>query len=331
MKLGIYFDMRNPPKWGRPSAQLYGQTLEQIEEAETLGIDYVWFSEHHFFEDGYLPQTLTMAAAAAARTSQIRIGTAVLLAPLKPAVHIAEEAAIVDILSDGRLELGLGAGYVASEFEAYGADLKTRFDTCDERVREIRELLAEKITPKPVQDSLPIWLGYMGPKGAKRAGRLGCGLLTNAHLEPYLEGLAEGGYSKDAAKMSGLLWMVVSSDPEAAFEKILPHYAWQLNSYAQAQIGAQAEARTQAEGSTKNNPLTVEKLQKLGRKPDRSGSLQVLTPDEAVEHIKRETEGLPVVEMHAWASIAGMDDSLVAEHINLLATQVTPQIKSNPK
>ena len=90
--------------------------------AERLGADSVWLSEHHLFEDGYLPQPLTMAAAIAARTKRIRIGTAVLLAALRPAVQIAEEAAIVDLVSGGRLVLGFGAGYVPREFEAYGAE-----------------------------------------------------------------------------------------------------------------------------------------------------------------------------------------------------------------
>ena len=319
MDLGIYFDMRNPPEWEKPSDQLYAGTLEHIESAEALGIDYVWLSEHHFFEDGYLPQILTMAAAIAARTSRIRIGAAVILAPLRPAVQTAEEAAIVDILSSGRLDLGLGTGYVIPEFEAFGADIKTRFDTCDKRAVEIRELLAEKITPKPIQDPIPMWMGYMGPKGARRAGRLGYGLLTNANLEPYLEGLAEGGHDPKTAKMSGLLWMVVSSDPEAAFQKILPHYAYQANSYAYA---------TSLKRSEPPKPLTPEKIQKLGRKSDRPGSLQVLTPDEAVKHIKNQTKDLPVVEMHTWASIAGMSDDLVEESINLLATQVKPQLKN---
>src|SRR5258708_6520929 len=68
MKVGLYFDLRNPPRWRRSWSRTYGFTLEMCEEAERLGADSVWFSEHHLFEDGYLPQPLIMAAAAAART-----------------------------------------------------------------------------------------------------------------------------------------------------------------------------------------------------------------------------------------------------------------------
>ncbi len=321
MELGIYFDMRNPPQWARPPAELYGETLEIIEQAESSGISFVWLSEHHFFEDGYLPQTLTIAAAIAARTSKIRIGTAVILAPLRPALQIAEEAAIVDILSSGRLELGLGSGYVIDEFEAFEADISKRFSACNARVEEIRDLLKNKVTPKPVQDPMPIWLGYMGPKGAKMAGKLGCGLLHAGNLEPYLQGLSEGGYEPSDAKMSGLMWILISKDPEAAFEKVLPHTAWQLNSYAQAT----------AKGRSKPpRPITVEDLRKAGRKskePEKNpAGLQVLTPDEAVDFIRIITKGLPVVEMHSWANIAGMPTQLALEHIELLATQVKPKL-----
>ena len=81
-KLGVYLDLRNPPAWRRDWNQLYGFTLELCEEAERLGADSVWLSEHHGFEDGYLTQPLTFASAIAARTRRIRIGTAVVILPI---------------------------------------------------------------------------------------------------------------------------------------------------------------------------------------------------------------------------------------------------------
>ncbi|UXX91510.1 LLM class flavin-dependent oxidoreductase [Streptomyces sp. AD2-2] len=89
-----------------------------------------------------------MAAAAAARTSRIRLGTAVVPAPLHAAPELAEQAAIVDIISDGRLDLGLGTGYRVPEYRLYGADLARRYSTTDQRVREIRGLWSESlVTP----------------------------------------------------------------------------------------------------------------------------------------------------------------------------------------
>ncbi len=75
MKVGLYFDLRNPPQWHVEWSRLYGFMLEMCEEAEHLGIDSLWVTEHHGFDDGYLPQPLTMLAAMAARTKRVRLGT----------------------------------------------------------------------------------------------------------------------------------------------------------------------------------------------------------------------------------------------------------------
>src|SRR5437899_7303956 len=116
--------------------------LEMCEEADRLGCQAIWVTEHHLFDDGYLPQPLTLAAAIAARTKQARIGTRSVIAPVHHPVELAEQAAIVDIISGGRLDLGLGAGYRVPEFELHGADLATRYATTDERARELRRLWA---------------------------------------------------------------------------------------------------------------------------------------------------------------------------------------------
>jgi len=146
VKVGLFLDLRNPPGWGRPWAQLYRDTLATVEAAERAGIDSVWLSEHHLFGDGYLPQPLTMAAAIAARTSRVRIGTAIVLAALRHPLHLAEQAAVVDVLSGGRLELGLGAGFSPAEYAAFGVDLTRRFRLTDEAFVAVREALANRVT-----------------------------------------------------------------------------------------------------------------------------------------------------------------------------------------
>src|SRR5689334_13601790 len=155
-------------------SRLYGFTLELCEEAERLGAHSVWVTEHHLFDDDYLPQPLTMAAAIAARTKRVRIGTAIIIAPLHAPVEIAEQAAVVDLISDGRLDLGIGAGYRLPEYELYGKGMGKRYAVTDEMARELRRLWGEGgVTPAPVQRRLPVWMGYQGPQGARRAGLLG--------------------------------------------------------------------------------------------------------------------------------------------------------------
>ena len=321
MKLGLYFDLRNPAPWARPWPEVYGRALDLVVEAERLGAASVWFSEHHLFSDGYLPQPLTFAAAAAARTTRMRIGTAVLLAALRPAALVAEEAAVIDQISGGRLELGIGAGYSVPEYELYNADITKRYGLTDAAVAEIRRLLDEGIvTPPAAQNPVPIWLGYQGPQGAKRAGRLGVGLLSldRALLDPYREGLVEGGHDPATARTGGMLDIIVADDPEAAFERILPHYAHQLNSYRAAAVA----------GSGRDAPkeITVEKLRSGAAQKGQIPGLRVLTPTDAVNAIRESTDGSPVEHVYLWASVAGMPDDLVERHVELTCTQVAPNL-----
>lgn len=315
MRVGVYLDLRNPAPWRRPWADHYARSLEWIEEAERLGADSVWLSEHHFFEDGYLPQPLTFAGAVAARTRRMRIGTAILLAPLRPALQIAEEAAVVDCLSGGRLDLGLGAGYVAREFDAYGADLQRRYTRTDQRIREVRALLAGgEVTPPPVQTPLPLWLGYQGPQGAARAGRLGVGLLTlnPASLEPYRAGLREGGHDPESGRMAGLMGAVVSDDPESTRERLLPHIAHQLNTYREAAAGRAIR------------PITTEMLRDPAAPGKGFQATEVLTPGALIDRVAAQVKGLPAHEVYFWLSIAGMPDDLVQRHLELLCGEVRP-------
>jgi alkanesulfonate monooxygenase SsuD/methylene tetrahydromethanopterin reductase-like flavin-dependent oxidoreductase (luciferase family) len=322
VKTGLFFDLRNPPRWQRPWADHYRDTLDLICAAEEMGADAVWFTEHHFQEDGYLPQPLTFAAAVAARTSTVRIGTAILLAALRHPRHTAEEAAVVDLVSGGRLELGIGAGFVQREYDAFGADLRRRYSLTDTATAEIRRLLAEEVTPPPIQNPVPLWMGYQGPQGARRAGRLGTGLLSldPRLLEPYTEGLVEGGHDPSAARMGGMLDIIVADDPEEAFARILPHYVHQLNSYRRMHAG----------GSPSPQPyrdLTAEDVLAGAAEGSRVPGLTVLTAQDAVRTIRERTEGLPVEHVYLWASVAGMPEDLVQRHVELLFGKVAPALR----
>lgn len=317
MKVGIFLDLRNPARWQRPWADHYRRTVDLVVGAEQVGIDSVWLSEHHLFDDGYLPQPLTFAAGLATRTQRIRIGTAVLVAPFRHPRHVAEEAAVVDLLSGGRLELGMGAGYAQHEYDAFGAEIKRRYGATDAVVREVKRLLRDgEVTPPPVQAELPIWVGYQGPQGAARAGRLGVGLLTlnPASLEPYVENLRDSGHDPASARMGGVVNVIVADDPEEAKRRILPHYAHQSVTYQQAH------------GSTKTFDEVVGQMR---ARLDATGELPGLAVRDvagAVDEIRRLTDGLPVEHVYCWASVAGMDDDLVERNVELLATQVRPAL-----
>lgn len=310
MKVGTYFDLRNPAPWRQESARLYGFTLEMCEEAEHLGLSSVWLTEHHLVPDGYLPQPLTFAAAIAARTRHIRIGTGILLAPLRRPIHIAEEAAVVDIISQGRLDLGLGAGYSPKEFEAYGVDIKRRYSLTDACARELRRLWGEaEVTPAPVQQQIPLWMGYMGPKSARRAGLLGENLLAVAPelYAPYREGLIEGGHDPDRARMAGGLQGWISEDPDRDWPVVARHLKYQLESYQD--IGATGG---------KSIPIDPERLRARSLANGLRGFL-FATPEDAAREIRTYLDGLPVDTLYIFASLANTPEELTARHIRAIA------------
>jgi alkanesulfonate monooxygenase SsuD/methylene tetrahydromethanopterin reductase-like flavin-dependent oxidoreductase (luciferase family) len=328
MKVGIYFDLRNPPGWQQNSSRLYGFTLEMIEEAERLGADSIWLTEHHLFEDGYLTQPLTYAAAVAARTRRIRIGTAIVTAPFYPAIAIAEQSSIVDILSNGRLELGLGAGYRIPEYALYGADFGKRFSATDTRAREVRAIWADqKMLPHPVQPRVPIWMGYAGPKNARRAGILGEGLLTLAPelVAPYQQGLADGGHPLSSARMSGILHGWFPEDPDLEWPAISRFVGYWLDSYKRYAF--------EGTGLPPPAPVDLERLRQNGLNsrvtPTDMDGVPFLyaTPERAAREIRAFTENMPVEHVFFWASFAGMPEEMVARNIHTICTKLAPLIR----
>lgn len=317
MRLGIYVDARNPQPWRRPWHEHYEQTLALVEQAEALGVGAVWLTEHHGFADGYLSQPLVLAAAIAARTRRMRIGTAVLLLPLRAIRHVAEQAALIDQLSGGRLELGLGAGYLREEFAAFGADHAERFQALEDGVRELREIWGDAETvPSPAQSPLPLWLGHNTEIGARRAGRLRTGLLSlQLELaEPYLAAFEDAGGRREQARMGGVLQLLLARDPERAWATVRPHLSAQWDSY---------RAHTaRSEGREPPQPIDPDRWREAqdGRRP----RFSVLSAQELLERLEEYREA-PVSDVFLWLSIAGMPREAVEEHLELLAS-VAPKV-----
>ena len=129
MNVGVFSLMQWPQD--RSAARVFGDEIAQAVEAERLGYDRAWFAEHHFSRYGIDPAIHLTVANVAARTSRIRLGTAVTVLPFLPPLRAAEELATLDILSNGRVDWGVGRGYQRHEFDAFEIDItesRSRFE-----------------------------------------------------------------------------------------------------------------------------------------------------------------------------------------------------------
>jgi probable F420-dependent oxidoreductase len=188
------------PAPGTDLPRMVDELIIEAQQAERAGFDSFFLTEHHQEPSGYLPSPLPLAAALAARTSTIRLGTGIAILPLYHPIRLAEDCAVIDIISKGRLILGVGQGYQEGDFAAFGLKVSDRVSLFEESIEILRRAWTEEkvyfvgkrytlqnvmVTPKPVQKPHPpIWVAALGDEPMKRAGRLGDALLADSFQLP---------------------------------------------------------------------------------------------------------------------------------------------------
>lgn len=170
-----------------PPDQRYRLGIEQIEAAEKYGFDTVWLAQHHFHRDeGGLPSPFVFLANVAARTKSIRLGTAIVTLPLEQPLRVAEDAAVLDLLSNERLELGVGSGGTPSSFVPFAFDSNDRSAIYERNLSKLREALAgddlgngNRLYPGRPNLGQRIWQATFSVAGGRRAGAAGDGLMLS--------------------------------------------------------------------------------------------------------------------------------------------------------
>ncbi|MGI9614857.1 MAG: LLM class flavin-dependent oxidoreductase [Acidimicrobiales bacterium] len=251
LRFGIMYDCRRHPDSDVSMADVYQQTIEQAVLADRVGFDHVWFTEHHFLADGYLPAFQPMAGAIASRTDRIRISTDITLLPLYHPVRLAEELAVLDNISGGRIELGIGMGYVPSEFAAFGVPLKNRVSMTEEGIDILRLAWADgpfsyqgkryqlddvDVHPKPVQDGgPPLWIAAMSEAGANRAARFGTHLLPQGKrsevLDPWRDAVTADGRDPASHRVGIIRSVYVTDDKERDWPMIRRAERYRMSIY----------------------------------------------------------------------------------------------------
>ena len=165
----------------------YRLAAQQIAHAESFGFDSAWIAQHHFHADeGGLPAPAVFLAHVAARTSTIRLGTGVITLPMENAIRVAEDTAVLDLLSGGRLEVGFGSGGTRESFEAFGIDSDRRGEVYGANLKVVRDAWADRdlgagnrLYPAAPHLLDRIWLATFSPAGARLAGETGDGLMLS--------------------------------------------------------------------------------------------------------------------------------------------------------
>jgi probable F420-dependent oxidoreductase len=226
----------------------YDETIRLAVEAERLGLSSVWTTEHHFVDDGYMPSLAVVSAAIAAATSEIEIGTGVILAPLHDPIRLAEDAATVSLLSKGRFILGLGLGWSEVEFNALGVPRSRR----GAAMEEILQILPQAFTGQPFRHTgsvyevpelavrpapstkIPILVGGGAEAAIRRAARLADGIYANAPKDDLLQQIEWledecDRIGRDPAELRIIHYSVMlpGVTSEEAMDRYLDH-AWQM-------------------------------------------------------------------------------------------------------
>ncbi|MDQ0341021.1 alkanesulfonate monooxygenase SsuD/methylene tetrahydromethanopterin reductase-like flavin-dependent oxidoreductase (luciferase family) [Caldalkalibacillus uzonensis] len=198
MEFGLFTVSDNyKEKISRSPEQLIQEIIEQSEVADQLGYDAVWFAEHHFSEYGIMTTPQMLLSVIAERTKNIRLGVAIVTLPFQNPIKVAEDYALLDVLSDGRVNLGLGSGYLPHEFTGFNVDPEEKVHMFNEGLEVIeRAWSGEKFSHKgkyyqyndvqlqvlPKQEKVPLWIGALSSRGAYYVGKMGHNLMGVAYV-----------------------------------------------------------------------------------------------------------------------------------------------------
>lgn len=339
MRIGIgLFTAQVPPDSDRTFVEEYRDVVELARLAEEVGFDSVWVSEHHGAGDGYMPSLLPVLGAIAAVTDRVALGTGVMLAPFHDPLRLAEDAATVDLLSEGRLILGLGLGWREEEFRMWGIPIGERVRRTTELVEILRKAWTGerfshdgrhfsydrvRITPPPVRrGGPPIYLGGFAEASVRRAGRLGDGYIVSRSVLEVVhrnlawaeEGAREAG--KDPSELGFAILRNAFVAREGAWETVLPGVAHQLGVYPAWGEGADAPDR-----GFEVHPPDEETMRSV---------TSAGTPEEVADGLRPFVEafgGSRDAHLILRLQYPGMDRGVAAAAIELFASEVLPALR----
>ena len=320
------FDLRHPAISPVSHADLYRTALEQAGWADEHGLASIVLSEHHGVDDGYLSSPMVFAGAVAGATERIMINIAATIAPLHDPLRLAEDIAVLDLASGGRLSLVLGIGYRPDEYAMFAKEWKTRGRTFDDMLGVLKQAWTGepfeyegrtvRVTPTPIQQPHPlIFIGGSTEKAAKRAAKHSMSFfpaIGDETLQEVYRAECERLGTRPGMVLlpSGPGFVHVAEDPDKAWAEVGEYILYEAMVYAGWQLpGQRSHVKDQAQ--------TVEELRA-------NGTYQILTPDECIA-LSKELGGMGSIVLHPL--IGGMPPELSWPSLELIGTKVLPKLR----
>lgn len=352
MKFGMLHLFEAPA--GRTDAAMVTEQIELMEAAEELGFDSVWPAEHHFSEYGFCASPALSLAAIARRTTRLRLGTGVVVLPLHNPVRVAEDFAMLDNLSGGRVELGVGRGYQPTEFAGFGVDQAHSREIFDEALEVIRRAwTCERfdfegrwfryhdlsVRPRPFQrPHPPIWLAALSEETYAKAGRLGTNLLCSpifggsliearARIERYREALEANGHDPATREVGALVMVYVADTQERAREEFAGPVIWYFRTfgkYVAPKLGQPPVPTYEWYTALRDLVSAVEWDQLLAH-----GAVICGEPDYVAERVAELREVVGVDHLLCWTRLGGLAPAKVARHMELMRDRVIPAVRGS--
>ena len=353
MKFGTFFFFQAAP--GHRHADIIHRELEQVEWTEELGFDEVWFTEHHFIDYGLSVDPASLAAAAASRTRRVRIGLAAAILPFHHPLRLAEQTALVDIISNGRLDVGVGRGNRPAEFAGYRVPQVESRERFDEIVEILRRAWIEerfsfhgrffdfddvRVIPKPLQQPHPpLYQVCVSKDGIENTALRGWPMLNSVLTGPvdqlvtnrdtYVATLEKSGRS--AAEIAALLaqWGVsrqiyVADTDAQALAEAKEAELWYQESFRRFVVPERIE-----DAHPSLQPGFRAMADKLGRVTWDDLVRETLafgSPDTVARHIAYMRD-LGVGQVLCWMNFGGLPQDKIRRSMDLFAREVMPRFR----
>ena len=338
MHFGTFLLMQSPSAC--PADEVYARAIEQAQAAEALGFRNVWIAEHHFSTYGYVGRPVQLATYIAAKTTTLRVGTAVIVVPLHHPLIVAEEIATLDQLADGRVDVGLGRGYQQYEFARLGLDLQSARARWDEAVDVIVAALSGEpfsyngthytipettIFPRPKQrPHPPMWVTAQSPQSVEATVRRGFNLLTGGFGVPVAR-MAQfrqqfdhlvAQHAPACPPAVGVQRAVYVTDREADARNAVDDARWNMRVTLSLRNGYERVVGGHAiPVPAPNEPSTDELLEDY---------LVIGTPENVIRQIQRLQQAVGISHFNCSFWFGDLDQPRVLKSMDLFAREVMP-------